>query len=273
MTGTDYYEVLGVSKTASDDDIKKAYRALAKQWHPDKNKDAGAEDKFKEIGTAYETLKDGEKRKLYNMQKACAEEKERMAKEARTKTASKSHEGTSFSGTFGPGTSFSFSHGGTNFTFRSTFSTFGDNTNKKSRREQSHSNKENEAKGTKKKATKTSSSPRRQKWSQDWDKPDPSFAFKFGGPAFEDPFEDFDKMFEDFFKDPFFPKPMPMPRPFFEDLLGFNTSGVSGITGKRQGQKKTAEEDMWDWSKPLFGDKRKQVEDDDDIFRQGKYLT
>lgn len=63
----DYYEVLGVSKTASDDDIKKAYRALAKKYHPDMNPgDAEAEKKFKEASEAYSVLSDSEKRHKYD---------------------------------------------------------------------------------------------------------------------------------------------------------------------------------------------------------------
>ncbi|MGR2825822.1 molecular chaperone DnaJ [Acinetobacter sp. 1124_18A] len=67
MAKRDYYEVLGVSKTASDDEIKKAYRKLAMKYHPDRNPDnAEAEDKFKEAAEAYEVLSDSEKRSMYD---------------------------------------------------------------------------------------------------------------------------------------------------------------------------------------------------------------
>src|SRR3954465_15703369 len=62
----DYYKVLGVDKKASQDDIKKAYRKLARQYHPDTNKDAGAEERFKQISEAYDVLGDPEKRKKYD---------------------------------------------------------------------------------------------------------------------------------------------------------------------------------------------------------------
>ncbi|MGJ7921426.1 molecular chaperone DnaJ [Neobacillus sp. LXY-4] len=66
MSKRDYYEVLGVSKSASKDDIKKAYRKLSKQYHPDINKAEDAADKFKEIKEAYEVLSDDQKRAHYD---------------------------------------------------------------------------------------------------------------------------------------------------------------------------------------------------------------
>src|SRR5205085_1865085 len=62
----DYYELLGVAKTATADQIKSAYRKLALQWHPDRNKTAEAGDKFKAINKAYEVLSDENKRKMYD---------------------------------------------------------------------------------------------------------------------------------------------------------------------------------------------------------------
>ncbi|UCE51486.1 MAG: DnaJ domain-containing protein [Desulfobacterales bacterium] len=62
----DYYDILGVSRNASQEEIHRAYRKLARKYHPDINKEAGTEDKFKEINEAHEVLKDSEKRKRYD---------------------------------------------------------------------------------------------------------------------------------------------------------------------------------------------------------------
>ncbi|GGE37291.1 chaperone protein DnaJ [Streptococcus himalayensis] len=66
MNNTEFYDRLGVSKDASQDEIKKAYRKMSKKYHPDINKEAGAEQKYKDIQEAYETLSDAQKRASYD---------------------------------------------------------------------------------------------------------------------------------------------------------------------------------------------------------------
>lgn len=66
MEFKDYYKTLGLERDATQDEIKRAYRKLARKYHPDVNQDPGAEDQFKEVGEAYEVLKDPEKRAAYD---------------------------------------------------------------------------------------------------------------------------------------------------------------------------------------------------------------
>ena len=66
MAQRDYYEILGVPKDASQDDLKQAFRRLARQYHPDVNKAADAEERFKEINEAFAVLSDDEKRAAYD---------------------------------------------------------------------------------------------------------------------------------------------------------------------------------------------------------------
>ncbi|HLN48078.1 MAG TPA: DnaJ domain-containing protein, partial [Steroidobacteraceae bacterium] len=62
MKYKDYYAILGLQRGASDEEVKKAYRRLARKYHPDVSKESGAEEKFKEVAEAYQTLKDADKR-------------------------------------------------------------------------------------------------------------------------------------------------------------------------------------------------------------------
>src|ERR1044071_3325072 len=66
MSNRDYYEILGVGRNANNDEINAAFRKLARQYHPDVNKEDGAEEKFKEINEAYGVLSDSEKRTRYD---------------------------------------------------------------------------------------------------------------------------------------------------------------------------------------------------------------
>ena len=70
MQFKDYYAVLGVEPTAGDAEIKTAYRRLARKYHPDVSKEAGAEDQFKAVNEAYEALRDPQKRAAYDQLRA-----------------------------------------------------------------------------------------------------------------------------------------------------------------------------------------------------------
>lgn len=115
--GKDYYKVLGVSRGASDDELKKAYRKLALKYHPDKNKSSGAEEKFKEIGEAYDVLSDPKKRQIYDQYG-----EEGLKGGCSSGSGSTSGSGGPQMGDFGPGFTYSY-HGDPRATFSQFFGT------------------------------------------------------------------------------------------------------------------------------------------------------
>lgn len=106
MASKDYYGILGVSRDADAAAIKKAYRQLAMKYHPDVNKEAGAEDRFKEINEAYEVLSDPEKKKLYD-QYGTVDEQEIQAQQFRSQYGSQGFGGFGSQG-FGSAGGFNF---------------------------------------------------------------------------------------------------------------------------------------------------------------------
>ena len=199
----DFYKLLGLGKDASDEDIKKAYRAMAKKFHPDKNQDDGAEEKFKEIAAAYETLKDAHKRRMYDLQKVTEEER---ARQEQTMERSRQHTGCR-----------GYNTGGTNFTFRSTFSTFDDKDDDASPRHSSYTSRHKKKKNKENGGTQHSSFFSRPEWDNNWNGTEQrrstespfSFTFNFfRSPEFEDydPFAGIHHLFDDFFSDAFFKK-------------------------------------------------------------------
>lgn len=119
MCSVDPYKLLGVGKTASDEEIKKAYWNLAKQLHPDKNKAPDAEEKFKELSSAYDLIKDKDKRRTYDNIKTGEEERRKAGTTTFTSSKygankSSSHARPHFQTSWGPG-------GSTTFTFTSFF--------------------------------------------------------------------------------------------------------------------------------------------------------
>ena len=199
MTQQDFYQVLGIEKGASDDEIKKKYYALAKRFHPDKNDEDHAAEKFKEINSAYEALKDADSRRTYELQKRGEEMEKRFSSHATNYSFFTSPFGPSTRSTFGMGFSANDLHDifGKAFTGRNK-----ENAKPRARKQDDDSNQ--------------SDSQRRRTFvfdncnsaeSKPHEDPNVSFTFSF----FEEPPKssrtasgDADGIFDNFFRDPFF---------------------------------------------------------------------
>lgn len=274
MAVTDHYKVLGVDKKATPDQIKKAYRSLAKQYHPDKNRSPGAEEKFKAVAAAYAVLSDSDKRRTYDLQQPTDSEKQQsQPKQQQSSSTSSSwtkfrhsdaEEDDSSSSTgwarfrrseqsqqSGPS---QFHHFFTSSFFADDFGDFFESPRQT---------------GTTKPAAGA-----RNKSKQQFKMPQPSFSFTFAErPAwnnnfFEEAFTDIEQEFDKFFEGNSFrgvfdsaPFTTTFSSPFTEmgDSDGDDEELFDIVSGKRLGQKKSgnqsAFDEMWDWSVPMFKNK------------------
>jgi len=269
MAVTDHYKVLDVDKKATPEQIKKAYRSLAKQYHPDKNKSAGAEEKFKAVAAAYAVLSDADKRQTYDLQQPTDGEKQRSKSKHREEpSASTSSSWTKFRYSDAEETDSPSSTGWARFRrsepsgpsqfhyfFTSSFSANDLGDPFESPRQAGATRT---ASGARKKANKQS---RRSQ---------PTFSFTFTErPAwndnfFDEVFTDMEQEFDKFFGTNGF-QGMFDGSPFTTRFTGpFMERGDSDedeewfdiVSGKKVGPKKAGNqsefEEMWDWSVPMF---------------------
>jgi len=264
MAVTDHYKVLGVDKNATAEQIKKAYRSLAKQYHPDKNKSAGAEEKFKAVAAAYTVLSDSDKRRMYDLQQQENNEKRSRPKQyheepysSSTFRQSEPEEGNTSSSTGwarfrrseqSPQSGPSSFHQFFTTTFFTDFTDFSDFF--ESPRQP----------GTKKTAA--------DKGKKQFRRPQQAFSFRFAERPewndnfFEEVFADMDQEFDKFFEgsSPHHMSGTRFPKPFTEVMNDSDEEEwFDLIHGKKVGQKKagnqSAFDEMWDWSVPMFKNK------------------
>jgi len=272
MAVTDHYKVLGVDRNATSDQIKKAYHSLAKQYHPDKNKSSGAEEKFKVAAAAYAVLSDSEKRRTYDLQKSEKSSRPKQYRQeepyASSSTSwrrpmhSEPDEATDTEG--GSSTGWrrfrrpeqSHQSGTAPFRHYFTSSFFTDFADLGDLFESPRQP------GTEKMAAGARSKGK-------FGKSPPSFSFSFierpewSNNFFEDAFTDLEQEFDKFFGAGFhgmFDGAARFQKPFTEkDDIGSDEEWFDLVHGKRVGRKKAGDQsafdEMWDWSVPMFKNK------------------
>lgn len=251
MAATDHYRVLGVDRNATNEQIKKAYHSLAKKYHPDKNKNTGAEEKFKSISTSYSVLSDVDKRRVYDMQRDGDIEADKLRKQRQQETKSQAEQssstGSSSTGWARFKTTDSSAESRSSFPSASSFFA-----------------SDKQTAGTKKKQ-QSKQFTASDGYSMFDERPD--WKSNFNEDIFVD---DIDGLFDRFFKKEFsrFRRASEavrfMSEPVISDdddaeLIDWFTIGQDGQTSRQTGsrQSRSSMDDMWDWSVPMF-DKRKQ---------------
>ena len=293
MAVTDHYKVLGVDKKATPEQIKKAYRSLAKQYHPDKNKTTGAEEKFKAVAAAYAVLSDSDKRRTYDLQQPTDDEKQSRPKQYQQNepnfSASSPWERFRYSDPEEDSTPSStgwaqfrrsdqssqsgpsqFHHffSGSFFTHFDDF--FESPRQPGASRMNAGANNRGNRQFNQPKTTSFSfsfSTPERPEWNNNF---------------FEDSFADLEREIDEFFESNRFPgifenasNPFRFASPFMEEADGSGNDEWFDIrSGKRVNQKRaendSAFDDMWDWSVPMFNNK--PVRHTSRTTRQSKHL-
>jgi len=270
MAVTDHYKVLGVDRKATPEQIKKAYRSLAKQYHPDKNKSPGAEEKFKAVAAAYAVLSDSDKRQTFDLQQPTDSEKRSKRRQQEEPSASTSSSWTRFgysdaeegdplsstgwarfrrSEQSQPRAHPQFHHFFTSSFFTDDLGDFFESPRQA--------------------GTRKTTAGARKKANTQFRRPQPAFSFTFAERPewndnfFEEAFADLEQEFDKFFKTNSFPglfDGAPFKSSFIEiDESDGDEEWFDIVSGKKVGQKKagnqSAFDEMWDWSVPMFKNK------------------
>jgi curved DNA-binding protein CbpA len=247
MAVCDHYHVLGVDPKATDEQIKKAYHSLAKKYHPDKNKNPGAEEKFKSVSTSYSLLSDAEKRRIYDLQRE-ADAKEAAQKEQRSQEMKSRSENCSDTSSTSTGWE----------RFKTSAATA------QSKSKASSHNDSGREPGYKTDGKKK----RTPKAAHDQTSPDTCNRPDWNSSSADDMFEDFTNLFDKIyghystrFRSTFESDKFTPESSVFNDTDSeeewFTVKSDGRTSNLANSAKKSSLEDMWDWSVPMF-DKRKR---------------